>query len=301
VRTNGHYGRGTIEIEDVLLGRHGRDGIRVPPADQREARRRRSLKEVTRRGLAAARSRTLRSAEPYQEECVQFPTNHMRRAFRLPVRLHSAAPRAVVLAGMLGLAFAAVQIAAAAPADAAPMLRYVPGYTVQGSWLCYGWGSGTYHCTQHWHRNAAGRLVSDNVRWVPNYGSSVSTVRRHADVRRPVVRHTAVSHATVSHATVNRPAISQPAAGQSVTSEIVAVFGPYAGAALNVARCESGFNPSAFNAGSGASGVFQFLRSTWATTSYAGYSPFNASANIHAAYQVFSRDGFSWREWQCQP
>jgi len=230
---------------------------------------------------------------------VQFPTDHMRhvrRALRLPFRLHRAAPRALILAGMLGLAFAAVQIGSAATADASPMLRYVPGYTVQGSWLCYGWGSGTYHCTRHWHRNASGRLVSENVRWVPNYGSSVQTVRRHADVRRPVVRH-----ATVSRPAAPAPVVRAPASGQSVTSEIVAVFGPYAGAALNVARCESGFNPNAFNAGSGASGVFQFLRSTWATTSYAGYSPFNASANIHAAYQVFARDGFSWREWQCRP
>lgn len=101
--------------------------------------------------------------------------------------------------------------------------------------------------------------------------------------------------------TVRRPTISRPISAQSVTSEIVAVFGRYAGAALNVARCESSFNSNAYNASSGASGVFQFLRSTWATTSYAGYSPFNASANIHAAYQVFARDGFSWREWQCQP
>src|SRR5690348_17365471 len=102
---------------------------------------------------------------------------HVRSAFRLPFRLHRAAPRALILAGMLGLAFAAVQIGSAATADASPMLRYVPGYTVQGSWLCYGWGSGTYHCTQHWHRNAAGQLVSDNARWVPNYGSTAFTVR----------------------------------------------------------------------------------------------------------------------------
>ena len=87
----------------------------------------------------------------------------------------------------------------------------------------------------------------------------------------------------------------------SVQSEIVAVFGRYANAALAVARCESGYNPNAKNPSSSASGVFQFLHSTWLTTSYAGYSPFNASANIHAAYQVFSRDGYSWREWECQP
>ncbi len=79
------------------------------------------------------------------------------------------------------------------------------------------------------------------------------------------------------------------------------VFGRYAGGALNVARCESGFNPAAINRGSNASGVFQFLPSTWRGTAYARSSPFNAWANVHAAYQVFVRDGYSWREWVCKP
>ena len=82
---------------------------------------------------------------------------------------------------------------------------------------------------------------------------------------------------------------------------IRAVFGSYAGQALAVAACESGYNPNAVNPSSGASGVFQFLASTWATTSYAGYSRFNAWANVNAAHQVFVRDGYSWREWTCQP
>jgi hypothetical protein len=24
-------------------------------------------------------------------------------------------------------------------------------------------------------------------------------------------------------------------------------------------------------------------------------------ANIHAAYEIFKRDGYSWREWACKP
>ncbi len=54
--------------------------------------------------------------------------------------------------------------------------------------------------------------------------------------------------------------------------------------------------------GSHAEGVFQILYpSTWSGTSYAAQSPYNYVANIHAAYQIFSRDGYSWREWACQP
>jgi hypothetical protein len=89
------------------------------------------------------------------------------------------------------------------------------------------------------------------------------------------------------------------AAASSVPAMIRQTFGAYSGRALAVARCESGYNPSARNAYSGAMGVFQFLPSTWRGTSYAGYSPYNAWANIQAAHQVFVRDGYSWREWSC--
>ncbi len=93
---------------------------------------------------------------------------------------------------------------------------------------------------------------------------------------------------------------------QAIINEIVAVFGGYSQGALNVARCESGYDPYARNpyaiGNSHAEGVFQILYpSTWDGTSYAGYSPYDANANIHAAYQIFSRDGYSWREWACQP
>ncbi|HET9110767.1 MAG TPA: hypothetical protein VFN78_08080 [Ktedonobacterales bacterium] len=109
-----------------------------------------------------------------------------------------------------------------------------------------------------------------------------------------------------------KPASSfRPPAGanpgqQAVINEIISVFGPYAQGALGVSKCESGYDPNAWNSypilNSHASGVFQILYpSTWNTTSYASSSPFDASANIHAAYQIFKRDGYSWREWQCQP
>jgi len=81
---------------------------------------------------------------------------------------------------------------------------------------------------------------------------------------------------------------------------IDSAFGAYGPGAINVARCESGLNPNAYNA-SGAAGLFQIMPGTWAGTSEAGQSPFNAAANIAAAHQIFVRDGYSWREWTCQP
>ena len=201
----------------------------------------------------------------------------------------------LLLAGLLGLTLVAAQIGAAPKAHAAPApttaswLYYQHGYYVDNGWLCDGWRSGAYHCTHHWYRNADGTLVSTNPRWVPNLPNS------GAAPAAPVTRAPAVSHAPAT-----TPPPSSGGSG-NVQNQIRAVFGRYSGAALAIAACESGYNPGAYNRSSGASGVFQFLRSTWATTSYAGYSPFNAWANIHAAYQVFQRDGYSWREWQCQP
>ncbi len=90
----------------------------------------------------------------------------------------------------------------------------------------------------------------------------------------------------------------------AVIAMINQVFGSYAYGALNVARCESGFNPLAYNpisnGGNHAEGVFQILYpSTWSSTSEASSSPYSAMANILAAHQIFVRDGYSWREWSC--
>ena len=108
-----------------------------------------------------------------------------------------------------------------------------------------------------------------------------------------------------------KPVSQRPAPGvnpgqQAIIDKITAVFGSYAPGAINVARCESGFDPNSWNStpigGSHASGVFQILYpSTWNGTSYAHYSPYDADANIHAAYEIFVRDGYSWREWACKP
>ncbi len=102
------------------------------------------------------------------------------------------------------------------------------------------------------------------------------------------------------------PTPTQITGGSSVAAMIEQVFGPYAQGALHVATCESGLNPNAYNptsiGGSHAVGVFQILYpSTWIGTPQAASSPYNAMANIQAAHSIFVRDGYSWREWSCQP
>jgi len=128
---------------------------------------------------------------------------------------------------------------------------------------------------------------------VPNYGASSASLapkRQSAPAPRS-------SSYTAGASNPGRAAI---------TNEIRSVFGQYSNQALAVAQCESSLNPGARNSqsigGAHAAGLFQILdTSTWNSTSYRNASPYNASANIHAAYEIFHRDGNSWREWSCRP
>jgi hypothetical protein len=154
------------------------------------------------------------------------------------------------------------------------------GYFVVGTRLCYAWSEDRYRC-------APAR---------PSATSNQARIQEKRVVATPAARPRPTRKAPVA-----RPAGGTTPGRQAIINEILAVFGRYGNQAVNVARCESGFDPNAINPASHASGLFQFLPSTWRLTSYASMSPFNASANIHAAYQVFSRDGYSWREWSCKP
>jgi peptidoglycan hydrolase CwlO-like protein len=78
--------------------------------------------------------------------------------------------------------------------------------------------------------------------------------------------------------------------------------------ALAIINCESNGDPNAVNPYSGASGLFQFLPSTWATTSskagYEGASPFDPEANIASAAWLANRyqqlGQYYWQAWSCR-
>lgn len=74
----------------------------------------------------------------------------------------------VVLGVMLAGATAFGAFSSVGTAHASAELRYVRGYSVQGSWLCYGWSNWSYHCTQHWYRSSSGVYVSLNSPFVPS-------------------------------------------------------------------------------------------------------------------------------------
>ena len=78
--------------------------------------------------------------------------------------------------------------------------------------------------------------------------------------------------------------------------------------ALAIIQCESRGDPDAYNPYSGASGLFQFLPSTWAATApkagFEGAEPFDAVANIGTAAWLGQRyedlgQGF-WAPWSCR-
>lgn len=77
-----------------------------------------------------------------------------------------------------------------------------------------------------------------------------------------------------------------------------AIYGQSGGDLLRVAQCESGLNPNAVNGSSGASGLFQFMPGTWATTPYAGQDIFDPVANAEAAAWMWANGRRG--EWSCQ-
>ncbi len=78
--------------------------------------------------------------------------------------------------------------------------------------------------------------------------------------------------------------------------------------ALAIIDCESLGDPDAYNPYSGASGLFQFLPATWASTSpqagFSGASPFDPEANVGTAAWLANRyaelgQGY-WSPWSCR-
>ena len=137
-----------------------------------------------------------------------------------------------------------------------------------------------------------------------SYGESSSTLVANNGISNP--NYLWIGEQLCVNGGVSVAPYAQAQPSGSVASMIYQVFGAYAPGAMQVATCESGLNPYAINSEpvgySHAQGVFQILYpATWSGTSQAGNSPYNAWANINAAHEIFVRDGYSWREWVCQP
>lgn len=108
--------------------------------------------------------------------------------------------------------------------------------------------------------------------------------------------------AEVRHVGTFRP--PPPAGGdiEAIIRDAAARWGADPTQLLRVAYCESHYNPSAYNASSGASGLFQFLARTWAANSvragYGGASVFDPVANANTAAYMFSIGQAG--QWSCK-
>ena len=95
---------------------------------------------------------------------------------------------------------------------------------------------------------------------------------------------------------------NHPPPPPEIAKDITDAFSPLGPAAvqwaMNVAWCESRYHPNSVNSDSGASGLFQFLPSTWSGTPYANQSPFDPRANAFAAAWLYSHYGPG--RWVCQ-
>jgi hypothetical protein len=68
--------------------------------------------------------------------------------------------------------------------------------------------------------------------------------------------------------------------------------------ALRVAYCESRYHPNSVNSDSGATGLFQFMASTWSGTPWANQSRLDPVANAQAAAWLYATYGPG--RWTCQ-
>jgi len=85
---------------------------------------------------------------------------------------------------------------------------------------------------------------------------------------------------------------------QDIITKAFAPYGPTAVAwGLRVARCESGFNPRAYNPAGPYYGLFQFLMSTFRATPYGGGDIYDPVANANAAAWKYANGGA--RAWGC--
>lgn len=112
--------------------------------------------------------------------------------------------------------------------------------------------------------------------------------------REAAARKQAERQARLAAVPAQAPA-SQPASGsggdmETIIRNAAAKYGVNAELMLRIARAESGLNPNARNRSSGASGLFQFLPSTYATKPQAreGRSIFDPVANAEAAAYLLS-------------
>ena len=152
-------------------------------------------------------------------------------------------------------------------------------------------------------RTANGEEPSDTAKTVVTNEQTIRDLR--AKVNELVVRNQRMGrrirrqYLTISR---QRNQLRRAARSYGSISSIIALgataFGQSPGILLRKAGCESHFWPYARNRSSGASGLFQFLPSTWRSTPFGGFSIWDPFAQSLAAGWMH-RMGRG-NEWSCR-
>lgn len=123
------------------------------------------------------------------------------------------------------------------------------------------------------------------------------------DAKRVAAERAAAAAAAQAAAAQQRKPAPAPNYGSGPIQDIITnAFSPYGPTAvawgLRVARCESGFNPRAYNPAGPYYGLFQFLMSTFKATPYGSGDIYDPVANANAAAWKYANGGAS--AWGCK-
>jgi len=154
--------------------------------------------------------------------------------------------------------------------------------------------------TKHALDKDLARLAQQRTLMQADHDRMAQLVRQLQDQYGKLVAQV-VAQRLQSPAPAQVPMSLDPGSVGAIQAIILDAFAPLGAAAqswaLRVAKCESNYNPYAVNRSSGASGLFQFLPSTWAGSPYHAQSVFDPSANAHAAAWLYQRSGPG--QWVC--
>lgn len=122
------------------------------------------------------------------------------------------------------------------------------------------------------------------------------------DQRQAAAAAYAAAHPVVTQVQSAQPAAASTNYGSGTVQQIIHdAFAPYGQAAIDwgerVAKCESGYNPRAYNPAGPYYGLFQFLMSTFKATPYGNQDIYDPVANAKAAAWKYSQGGQS--AWGC--
>jgi soluble lytic murein transglycosylase-like protein len=152
------------------------------------------------------------------------------------------------------------------------------------------------------------RKLTDKILLAQDQAEARARAEAEATAKVESAPETAAAAAApaVQRAAAPAPAPAPPPAasyGSGPIQDIITrAFAPYGPAAvawgLRVARCESGYNPRAYNGAGPYYGLFQFLMATFRATPYGGQDIWDPVANAGAAAWKFANGGAS--SWGCR-